>query len=70
MRPYYIVICGMSGCIPFFTLSKKNHDFPGGGGVVTEHKIVYFYFYTTHVVELLNYYTNHCTFIKFIKFTH
>jgi len=28
---------------------------------------VYFYFrcYTVHVVELLNYYTNHCTYIKF-----
>jgi len=26
--------------------------------------------YTVHVVELLNYYTNHCTYIKFIKFTH
>ena len=29
-----------------------------------------FRFYTVHVVELLNYYTNHCTYIKFIKFTH
>jgi len=27
----------------------------------------YFYCYTVHVVELLNYYTNHCTYIKFIK---
>jgi len=25
----------------------------------------YFYCYTMHVVELLNYYTNHCTYIKF-----
>ena len=25
----------------------------------------YFYCYTVHVVELLNYYTNHCTYIKF-----
>jgi len=32
--------------------------------------INYFYCYTVHVVELLNYYTNHCTYIKFIKFTH
>ena len=24
--------------------------------------------YTVHVVELLNYYTNHCTYKKFIKF--
>jgi len=23
----------------------------------------YFYCYTVHVVELLNYYTNHCTYI-------
>ena len=30
----------------------------------------YFYCYTVHVVELLNYYTNHCTYKKFIKFTH
>jgi len=30
----------------------------------------YFHCYTVHVVELLNYYTNHCTYIKFIKFTH
>ena len=30
----------------------------------------YFHCYTMHVVELLNYYTNHCTYIKFIKFTH
>ena len=26
--------------------------------------------YTVHVVEFFNYYTNHCTYIKFIKFTH
>jgi len=34
--------------------------------------IVFFYFrcYTVHVVELLNYYTNYCTYIKLIKFTH
>jgi len=25
----------------------------------------YFHCYTVHVVELLNYYTNYCTFIKF-----
>jgi hypothetical protein len=30
--------------------------------------ITYFYCYTVHVVELLNYHTNHCTYIKFIKF--
>jgi len=30
----------------------------------------YFHCYTVHVVELLNYYTNHCTYIKFIKCTH
>ena len=30
--------------------------------------IFYFHCYTVHVVELLNYYTNHCTYIKFIKF--
>ena len=24
--------------------------------------------YTVHVVELLNYYTNHCTYIKFYNF--
>ena len=29
----------------------------------------YFHCYTVHVVELLNYYTNYCTYIKFIKFT-
>jgi len=28
--------------------------------------IFYFYCYTVHVVELLNYNTNHCTYIKFI----
>jgi len=27
----------------------------------------YSHCYTVHVVELLNYYTNHCTYIKFIK---
>ena len=32
--------------------------------------INYFHCYTVHVVELLNYYTNQCTYIKFIKFTH
>ena len=32
--------------------------------------ITYLCCYTVHVVELLNYYTNHCTYIKFIKFTH
>jgi len=31
---------------------------------------IFFYCYTVHVVELLNYYTNHCTYIKFVKFTH
>jgi hypothetical protein len=30
----------------------------------------YLHCYTVHVVELLNHYTNHCTYIKFIKFTH
>jgi len=30
----------------------------------------YCYCYTVHVVELLNYYTNHYTYIKCIKFTH
>ena len=36
-------------------------------GVISEHKYVrwYFYCYTVHVVDLLNYYTNHCTYIKF-----
>ena len=33
-------------------------------------KKTYFRCYTVHVVELLNYYTNCCTYIKFIKFTH
>jgi len=33
-------------------------------------KHTYFRRYTVHVDELLNYYTNHCTYIKFIKFTH
>jgi hypothetical protein len=28
----------------------------------------YFHCYTVHVVQLLNYYTNHCTYIKFITF--
>jgi len=28
----------------------------------------YFRCYTVHVVKSLNYYTNHCTYIKFIKF--
>jgi len=32
--------------------------------------LIYFRCYTVHVVELLNYYTNYCTYIKFIKFTH
>ena len=35
-----------------------------------EENIFYFHCYTVHVVEVLNYYTNHCTYIKFIKFTH
>jgi len=30
----------------------------------------YFRCYTVHIVELLNYYTNYCIYIKFIKFTH
>ena len=33
-------------------------------------KETYFCCYTVHVVELLNYYTNYCTHIKFIKFKH
>jgi len=33
-------------------------------------KVVDFHCYTVHVVELLNYYTNYCTYIKFIKSTH
>jgi len=32
--------------------------------------LVYFYCYTVHVVELLNYYTNHCTYINFINFMY
>ena len=32
--------------------------------------VIYFYCHTVHVVELVNDYTNHCTYIKFIKFTH
>ena len=36
---------------------------------LTEQKYIdCFHCYTVHVVELLNYYTNHCTYIKFIKF--
>jgi len=27
--------------------------------------VIYFYCYTVHVVESLNYYTNYCTYIKF-----
>ena len=30
----------------------------------------YFRCYTVQVVELLNYYTNYCTYIKFVKFKH
>ena len=30
--------------------------------------VEFVYCYTVHVVELLNYYTNHCTYKKFIKF--
>jgi len=33
-------------------------------------KCAYFYSYTVHVVEVLNYYTKHCTYIRFIKLTH
>jgi len=29
---------------------------------------MYFHCHTVHIVELLNYYTNHCIYIKFIKF--
>jgi len=36
----------------------------------SENVITYFRCYAVRVVELLNYYTNHCTYIKFIKFTH
>jgi len=35
-----------------------------------QHPANYFRCYTVHIVELLNYYTNYCTYIKFIKFTH
>jgi hypothetical protein len=31
---------------------------------------IFFYCYTVHVVELFNYYTNHCACIKFVKFAH
>ena len=27
LEPYYIVICGLSGCTLFFTLSHEQHDF-------------------------------------------
>jgi len=45
-------------CSPFLNIPnvKINHN--------------YFYCYTVHVAESLNHYTNHCTCIKFIKFTH
>ena len=40
--------------------------------VLNESRLIFYflYFYTVHVVELLNYYTNHCTYIKFITFAH
>ena len=31
---------------------------------------IYFHCYTVNVVELINYYTNYCTYIKFINITH
>jgi len=31
---------------------------------------LYFHCYTVHVVELLNHYTNHCTYIKFYTLKH
>ena len=36
----------------------------------TKRFLYYFRCYTVHVVELLNDYTKHCIYIKFIKFTH
>jgi len=46
-----------------------SHDFSEEGNqstvVIHETNHLYFYCYTVHVVELLNYYTNHCTYIKF-----
>jgi len=36
---------------------------------INKQALFYFRCYTVHVVESLNYYTNYCTYIKFIKFT-
>jgi hypothetical protein len=38
-----IIMCGLSGSAAFFpTLSHKRHYFRGGGGEVTEHKMICF----------------------------
>ena len=35
-----------------------------------KNKVSYFHCYTVHVVELLNYCTNHCTYVKFNTLKH
>jgi len=63
---------GRSDIIPMAIASCGRVEGRGGGREVTDRNInnKYFRCYTVHVVELLNYYTNYCTYIKFIKFKH
>ena len=53
-------------------LLKKKNKFEYNARRVGKEMNIQSYFpcYTVHVVELFNYYTNYCTYIKFIKFKH
>jgi len=60
---------GASGVLVLNVREEDNlEDLSVGARVIL--KRIFFYCYTVHVVELLNYYTNYCTYIKFIKFTY
>jgi hypothetical protein len=54
MRMRHIVICGLLRSTIFSILSRKRHDFRGGGGV-TEHKMCVLIFSTTFVWNI-----SHC----------
>jgi len=46
MRTYYIVVCELSGCIVFFTLSPNRHSLRK---MFVEHKICFKIYSTTFV---------------------
>jgi len=58
------LLCPSSGAHDY------NADYHIGHFFVVVVVVVVFLFFSMHVVKSLNYFTNHCTYIKFIKLSH